>query len=129
MKAIALGLTLLLGSLAFAADDITGTVTLAKGVEAKPGGVLFVFAKSPGVAGGPPLAVLRVADPKFPVKFELGAKNAMMPGTPFKGPFTVTARYSPSGDAIDKTGPQGVAKGEVKEGAKDVKIELTNKMP
>lgn len=48
----------------------------------------------------------------------------MMPGTPFKGPFTVTARYSPSGDAIDKSGPQGNAAGDVKAGQQDVKIEL-----
>jgi len=110
-----------------ASKEISGTVTMAKGSEAamKETGVLYVFARAGGGAGGPPAAVLKIPQPKFPVTFKLSAANAMMPGTPFDGPFTITARYSPTGDALDKSGPQGEDKRkDIKPGASDVKIEL-----
>ncbi len=115
-------------ALADGAKEISGTVTISKAAEAKltADGTLFIFAKAAGAAGGPPAAVLRIAQPKFPVTFSLSEKNAMMPGSPFTGPFAVVARYSPTGDAMDKSGPQGTdAKhASVKPGAKDLKIEL-----
>lgn len=105
--------------------EISGEVSLAKGLSLKPGGVLFIFAKS---AGNPmPAAVLRVADPKLPYKFSLSEKNAMAPGTPFTGPFTITARYSPNGDAMDKSGPEGSEAKPVAIGATSVKIEMKAK--
>lgn len=108
-----------------APKEISGIVTLAKGVTLKPGGVLFIFAKT---AGNPmPAAVLRIPDPKMPYKFTLSEKNAMAPGTPFDGPFTVTARYAPSGDAMDKTGPEGSEAKPVAVGASNVKIEMKAK--
>ena len=102
--------------------DISGEVTLAKGVMVKPGGVLFVFAR----AGekGMPAAVLRIADPKFPMKFSLSEKNAMAPGTPFTGTFFITARYTVSGDAMDKSGPSGITPKAISVGAEKVKIEI-----
>lgn len=114
---------------------ISGKVTLAKGADKdlKPHGALFIFAKKAGqesANGTPPLAVLRVVDPQFPYDFSLSAENAMMPGTPFEGPFAVYARYSPSGDALDKSGPQGVggnAKDKIKLGQKNLQIELKKK--
>ncbi len=103
-------------------SEISGQVVLAKGVSLKPGGVLFIFAKK---AGNPmPAAVLRIADPTLPLKFALSGKNAMVPGTPFDGPFTITARYSPAGDVMDKSGPEGVMKKPVAVGTSDLKIEL-----
>lgn len=105
--------------------EISGQVTLAKGVTLKPGGVLFVFAKKSGVPM--PAAVLRIADVKLPYKFAISAKNAMSPGTPFDGPFIVTARYSPSGDAMDKTGPEGTLTEAVAVGTSNVKLELKAK--
>lgn len=65
--------------------------------------VLFVFARAHGVKSGPPAAVLRIPNPKFPVQFTLGPENAMMPGIPFEGPFDLTARLSPTGDAMEKS--------------------------
>lgn len=105
--------------------EISGEVTLAKGVSLKPGGVLFVFAKKTGVPM--PAAVLRVADPKLPYRFTLSGKNAMAPGTPFDGPFIVTARFSASGDAMDKTGPEGTLTEPVPVGTSNVKLELKAK--
>lgn len=105
--------------------EVSGEVTLAKGVQLKPGGVLFIFAKK---SGNPmPAAVLRIPDPKLPLKFSLSGKNAMVPGTPFDGPFTITARYSPGGDVMDKSGPEGVQTKPVAVGTGGIKIELKSK--
>ena len=132
MKKISLILSLLfvassfLTSISFAAGtDISGEVSLAKGVSLKPGGVLFVFAKKAGIPM--PAAVLRIPDPKLPFKFSISEKNAMSPGTPFDGPFTITARYSPSGDAMDKSGPEGSTSNPVTVGSTNLKIELKAK--
>lgn len=108
-----------------APTEISGEVSLAKGVMLKPGGILFIFAKK---AGNPmPAAVLRVPDPKLPYKFTIGAQNAMVPGTPFDGPFTMTARYSPSGDVMDKSGFEASAKNSVSVGTTNLKIEMKAK--
>ena len=123
-------LTFLISSVALAGNAsqvISGTITVAAGLEQAmvPNGVLFIFAKKLGGPGTPPAAVLRIPQPKFPYAFSLSAANAMMPGTPFDGPFTITARYSPSGDAMDKSGPEGQdTRANIKPGQKDVKIEL-----
>lgn len=122
------GLTFAFASaFALAGEEISGTVTISKELQKTlaPNGILYIFAKVAGSTGGPPAAVLRIPNPKFPLPFSLSGANAMMPGTPFKGPFSVTARYSPTGDAIDKSGPQGQDKrNNIKPGQKDVKIEL-----
>lgn len=107
------------------AKEISGEVTLAKGVTLKPGGVLYVFAKRPGVPM--PVAVLRVPEPKLPYKFSVSEKNILTPGTPFDGPFIITARFSPSGDAMDKSGVEGSVNEPVKVGKSDLKIELKGK--
>jgi hypothetical protein len=119
-------IALLFASQVFAAsNEISGEITLAKGASLKPGGVLFVFARK-GEAGMP-AAVLRLPDPKLPLKFTLSEKNAMAPGTPFDGPFFITARFSQSGDAMDKSGPQGATSKPVAVGTKDIKIEMKSK--
>jgi hypothetical protein len=110
---------------AMASGEIGGQVTLAKGLTAPKGGVLYVFAKK---AGTPmPVAVVRFQEPQFPLKFTMSEKNAMAPGTPFEGPFTVTARYSPSGDAMDKSGPEATLSKPVAVGDKNLKLELKAK--
>ena len=67
-------------------------------------GVLYIFAKNFKSKRPMPVAVKRIENPKFPVKFKLDKSNTMIPDTPFKGPFTITARISPSGSAMDKSG-------------------------
>lgn len=85
---------------------IEGTVKISPALAAKIGktGTLFIFARLAGEAAGPPAAVARVVSPKFPYSFSLGAAQAMIPGTEFKGPFRLTARFSPGGDAMQKEG-------------------------
>jgi hypothetical protein len=112
-KVFALILSLSLSSAAFTNEKpkrftdpkIGGTVKLSKEAEAKfkPGGVLFISARNPG-AGGPPVAVTRVNNPRFPQAFVLGPKNVMIAGVPFEGPFEIKAKYTLSGDALSKEG-------------------------
>lgn len=116
---------LLLSVVHAAPGEISGVVTAGTGVTLKPGGVLFVMAKE---AGKPmPVAVLRVPDPKLPYSFSLSAKNAMVAGTPFTGPFLISARFSPSGDAMDRSGAEGAITVPVAVGKSDLKIELKAK--
>lgn len=96
---------------AFTDPKVGGMVTLKKGLEKKltKNGVLFIFAKQAGPDSGPndrtpPVAVIKVERPTFPQAFVITQKNVMIPGADFKGPLHVIARYSPSGDALNKTG-------------------------
>ena len=119
-------LAVLVSTSTFAAtDEISGQITVAKGAVIKPGGALFVMAKEPGKAM--PVAVVRVVEPKFPFKFSLTSKNAMVAGTAFTGSYLITARYSPTGDAMDKSGPEGTEAKPIAVGRNDVKIEMKAK--
>jgi len=82
-------------------------VKLAEGLNAsdiKPTDVLFVMARqamAPGQAGRL-VAVRRFTGMKFPLRYDLSAKNLMMPGVPFSGPFIVRARLDRDGDPMTK---------------------------
>ena len=97
--------------LAYTDPKVGGLVTLKKGLEKRlvKNGVLYVFAKQAGPDSGPndrtpPVAVLRIQNPTFPQAFVITQKNVMIPGAAFKGPLHVIARYSPNGDALNKSG-------------------------
>lgn len=109
-------------SLAYA-QSISGEVSI-KGDHLK--GVLYIFAKKFGGKMPMPLAVKRIVNPKFPVKFELSQKDAMMKQIPFKGPFTITARVSPSGNAMDKSGAETSTKEKIQLGQKGIKLIISN---
>lgn len=79
---------------------IRGTLRLADGVAEPGGGVLFVIARSG--AGGPPLAVLRLAPGPFPMDFAIGPEHVMIPGGAFEGPITLTARVDLDGDPTSR---------------------------
>ena len=77
-------------------------VTRGAGAEAPPGAVLFVIARHAGSAGGPPLAVQRIADPRFPVDFEIGAAQVMIPSMRFEGPIDLSVRLDADGNAMSR---------------------------
>jgi hypothetical protein len=96
---------------AYTDPKVGGLVTLKKGLEKKitKNGVLYVFAKQAGPDSGPndrtpPVAVIKIANPTFPQAFVITQKNVMIPGAEFKGPLHVIARYSPTGDVLNKSG-------------------------
>ncbi len=105
---------------------ISGTVVVAPGLSKKVAGkpVLYIIARTE--RPGPPLAVVRIANPKFPAKFTLSKANVMIPGMPFRGKVRITARLDKDGNA----GPaqpgdiEGKTSGLVPVGSKDVVITL-----
>jgi hypothetical protein len=64
--------------------------------------VLFVIARPQGVKGGPPLAVLRIPDPDFPVEFSIGPANVMIPSMRFEGSISLSARLDADGNAMTR---------------------------
>ena len=54
--------------------NIEGTVTVSEGLKnkIKENAVLFLFARSQEVQRGPPLAVQRITEIKFPYEFKIG---------------------------------------------------------
>ena len=111
MKKMVLLLTVFvsLNVMAFIDPKVGGTVTLLKGLEKNltPNGVLFVIAKQAGPDSNPgdhtpPVAVVKILKPKFPQAFVITEKNLLVAGSSLKGPLHVIARYSASGDALDK---------------------------
>lgn len=120
MKTI-LMISLVLSNLALA-QTISGVITVKGEV---PKGTLYIFAKKYDGKMPMPLAVKKIEKPEFPVKFELDQSDAMLKNIPFKGPFTVTARISPSGSATDKSGVETSTKSKVEIGQKDVNLILS----
>ena len=113
-----------------AADPIEGTVSvtpeLADGLPDRA--VLFLIART-GDAG-PPLAVLRIAEPRFPLDFSIGPDDRMIPSLPFVGPLRLTARLDGDGNASTRAPGdlQGVADGAYQPGATDVRILLDRRL-
>jgi len=109
------------------APPIRGVIEVAPELSGRvPGGsVLFLIARGGG--GGPPLAVVRVADPSFPLDFEIGPENRMIRTLPFAGELRLTARLDQDGDAASRTPGdlQGAADGAHPPGATGVTITLS----
>lgn len=103
---------------------VSGRVTVSGPLQARAAGAraLYVIARKAGTRDI--VAVKKIDQPTFPAAFELSGGDAMVPGTPFAGPFDLTVRLSKSGDAIPAAGDlEGSSKG-VAAGAKDVTVAL-----
>lgn len=87
-----------------AAPGIRGTIAISPSLvdQASPTGTLFVIARKSGTAGGPPLAVLRISEPRFPLAFEIGQEQVMIPGLRFEGEIQIAARLDSDGNAMTK---------------------------
>ena len=82
---------------------IEGTLELAPDLAGRvpPGAVLFVVART--AQSGPPLAVVRVTDPSFPLQFSIGPGDRMIQSMPFAGEILLSARVDADGDAMTKS--------------------------
>lgn len=102
------------------AAPISGTVRLAEELSDRvpEGAVLFLIARSGGA--GPPLAVLRIPAPRFPVEFSIGPDDRMIQSLPFAGPLTLSARVDSDGNATTRSPGdlQGTAPGSHEPGAR-----------
>lgn len=79
---------------------VTGTITISEAIvgRAPEGAALFIIARKKGEgAGGPPLAVKRITDPKFPLEFSIGQADTMLPGAVFEGDIDLRARLDRDG--------------------------------
>jgi hypothetical protein len=140
MKVIFGFLLVLISFSAIAVQDgaISGAVNLPSALSNKltTTGALFVFAKksdSNGMLmnGQPPVAVVKIVAPKFPQRFSISAKNAMMGATSFDGPYHILARYSPTGDPISSSDSLEAATANqvpIKVGTTNVNLTLTAKI-
>lgn len=112
------------------APPIRGTVTLAEELRdrVRPGSVLFLMARAD--ESGPPLAVKRIADPRFPLAFSLGPDDRMLASLPFAGPLRLTARLDGDGNAItrDPGDLEGTAPGRYQPGAENVSLVLDQQL-
>ncbi|HEY0142924.1 MAG TPA: tetratricopeptide repeat protein [Thermoanaerobaculia bacterium] len=63
-------------------------------------GVIYVIARNP--AGGPPVAVKRLAAANLPITFDFGSADSMM-GQPLPDKFRLEARLDSDGDAASKS--------------------------
>jgi cytochrome c-type biogenesis protein CcmH len=111
------------------ADDappIRGTISLAPELAGRvPGGaVLFLIARRDGP--GPPVAVERIASPRFPLEFSLGPEDRMIQTLPFAGELRISARVDADGNALSREPGdlEGRAEGAVSPGADGVAIVL-----
>ena len=86
------------------AAAIRGRITIAPELQndVRPGSVLFLIARAGTGGGGPPLAVRRFTTPRFPLEFEIGPENVMIPSMRFEGAIQLTARLDSDGNAMTR---------------------------
>jgi hypothetical protein len=88
---------------------------------------LFILLRPKGQVGGVPMAVQLFGEAKFPLFFEIGQKDAMMPGTTVDGPVEVIVRVDRDGNAKSSPGDlEGQTNAVV--GEKNIKILLDKKV-
>ena len=80
---------------------VRGRVSLSESAIGRAG-TLFIVARARGAERGPPMAVLRISDPQFPLDFEIGPAQVMIPGRRFAGAIDLTARLDSDGDAMTR---------------------------
>jgi cytochrome c-type biogenesis protein CcmH len=116
-----------------AGASIRGSVVVSPELASQlpAGGSLFVIARQRGSAAGPPLAVLRVTRPRFPVAFEIGPENVMIPSMRFEGEIQISARFDSDGDAMTQLPGDlsGSASSAHAPGASGVDILLDTRIP
>jgi hypothetical protein len=118
---------------AAAGGSIRGTLKIDPSLQATaPSGTVFVILRMAGMPDrGPPVAVKKIDDARFPLSFEIGAGDVMMQGMPFSGPFDVYARLDADGNAMTKA-PGDLAltqpKSQVSPGAGEIELVLDKRL-
>jgi hypothetical protein len=96
-------------------EAIEGTLQLAPELAGRvpPGATLFVIART--APTGPPLAVVRLANPSFPMPFSIGPDDRMIQSMPFAGQIQISVRVDADGNVMtqnpgDLQGGSGIPK-------------------
>ncbi len=125
--------TQLAGQAAAVSDRIQGTISIEPKLKTKHqgGGILFIIARRAATQGGPPLAVMRIASPVFPLPYSLGKENMMIPGSRFEGKVNIIVRLDKDGDPLTRE-PGGLTgnyhKNPVEIGSQNVDILLNEEI-
>ncbi len=87
----------------------SGKVDVTKAISQKISdkGALFVYVRKLGIESGPPVAVIKIENPKYPQNFVINPENSMIPSqsvSSFSGKYVLFARHSESGEAMAKEG-------------------------
>lgn len=113
-------------------EAIRGSIGIAPDLAAgaPQAATLFVIARLAGATRGPPLAVRRIANARFPLDFEIGPQHAMIQGVPFAGAIQLTARLDGDGDAMTRRPGDlsGSAASPVEPGSSGVQIVLDQRI-
>ena len=85
-------------------QQIRGTISVDPKLKPKldAQAVLFIIAHPAGSKAGPPLAVMKIEHPVFPLSYSLGPENVMMQGIPFSGKVLLSARLDKDGNPMTK---------------------------
>ena len=109
-------------------NTITGTVAIGSEIQIDDPSrsMLFVIARKHGVTSGPPVAVLRIPSPRFPMPFEIGPADVMIPSMRFEGDLSISARLDGDGNAMTRTPGdlQGSTTDPLQPGARNVEVLL-----
>ena len=107
-------------------QPIRGTIRIAPELAGRvpSGAVLFLIARHGGA--GPPLAVQRIAKPRFPLEFSIGPQDRMIQAIPFAGEIDLSARIDADGNAMSRQPGdlEGRAAAAVEPGASGVAITI-----
>lgn len=113
-------------------ETISGTISVAPALAGSVASdaMLFVIARPFGVQAGPPMAVLRIPSPRFPVAFEIGPDNVMIPSMRFEGNIGISVRLDGDGNAMTRLPGDlsGATPAPLQPGASDVSIVLDQKL-
>jgi cytochrome c-type biogenesis protein CcmH len=111
-------------------EPVRGTLVLSPELadSVPTGGVVFLVARSP--EGGPPVAVQRIASPRFPLPFEIGPDDRMIQSIPFAGPLLLSARVDGDGNATSRQPGdlQGSSDGPVAPGDNGITIQIDERL-
>jgi cytochrome c-type biogenesis protein CcmH len=84
---------------------LSGTILLDSSVKDRRArdDTLFIIVRRAMGGEGPPMAVKKISSPSFPLKFSIGAEDAMIPGMPFGGKMAITVRLDKDGNPSTKS--------------------------
>ena len=98
---------------------IRGVVRVAPALAEKAKGKAAIFIIARGKQPGPPLAVMRILNPSFPLEFTMSEQNVMLQGVAFAGEVSLIAKLDGDGKVGTQAGDIfGGARGPVQVGAR-----------
>ncbi len=80
-------------------SSVSGTIKIAPALKGKELKIPVVFIIARGESPGPPIAVAKISNPRFPLPFTISDRNVMTPGQRLQGKLRLTARLDSDGNA------------------------------